>query len=400
MKFAATYQAAGKKEVNTMVQRLMGLIGLLMVAMFVFSGLAQAAGTGWSIVASPNPTINDNVLQAVAAVSTNKVWAVGYSVHGASKGSMVKRTLIERYNGTSWHVVTSPDVGASDNALTGVAAISGKDVWAVGSSSGGALALHYDGLGWHIISAPAACQFNAVTAISANDVWAVGAMSYQPCAEHFDGTSWTLVHTPTMGTSDNTLLGVSASSATNVWAVGTYCIGDVCNRGGGVFQTMIFHYDSSHRWSVVPSPNPSTHANQLNAVTVVSATDAWAVGSENTNPPGSSPLIEHFDGTSWTQVASPVVHGSSSLNGIAAASATDIYAIGSTITPNPLKFSTVIEHFDGNSWSVISSPSPGIYNALNGVAHVPHAAPGNAQFWTVGAYNNNTPDRTLTERDI
>ena len=186
-----------------MVQRLIGLLGLLMVAMFIFSGVAHASGTGWSVVASPNPTINDNVLQAVTAVSTNKVWAVGYSVHGVSKGSMVKRTLIERYNGTSWHVVVSPNVGTGDNVLTGVAAISGKDVWAVGYSAGGALALHYDGLGWHIVAAPAACQFNAVTAISATDVWAVGAMSYKPCAEHFRWNQLGTLQVPTMGASDN-----------------------------------------------------------------------------------------------------------------------------------------------------------------------------------------------------
>jgi hypothetical protein len=384
-----------------MVQRLMGLIGLLLVVtVFAFSGVAQASGTGWSVVSSPNASPNDNVLQAVAAVSTNKVWAVGYAVHGTSKNNVVKRTLIERYNGTNWHIVASPNVGTGDNVLTGVAVISGKDAWAVGYSSNGGLVLHFDGLRWQIFSAPSACQFNAITAISANDVWAVGKIAYQPCAEHFDGTSWTLVHTPTMGSSDNTLLGVSASSSTNVWAVGTYCTGNGCDMGGGVFQTMIFHYDSSHRWSVVASPNPSIYVNQLNAVTVISATDAWAVGSENTSITTSTTLIEHFDGTSWTQVVSPTVNGSSSLTGIAAASATDIYAVGSTIIASPLSYPTVIEHFDGNSWSLVSNTSPGTFNTFNSVVHVPHAALGNAQFWAVGAYNNNTPNLTLTERDI
>ena len=383
-----------------MVQRLMGLIGLLMlVTVFAFSGVAQASGMGWSVVSSPNASTNDNVLKAVAAISTNKVWAVGYSVQGASKSSLVKRTLIERYYGTSWHIVGSPNVGTGDNILTGVAAISSKDVWAVGYSPNGALALHFDGMVWHVVSAPSACQFNAMTAISANDLWAVGNMSLQPCAEHFDGTSWTLVHTPAMGSSDNTLLGVSASSSTNVWAVGTYCTGNGCDMGGGVFQTMIFHYDSSHRWSVVASPNPSAYVNQLNAVTVISATNVWAVGSENTNITTSAPLIEHFDGTSWIQVVSPAVNGSSSLTGIAAASATDIYAVGSSIVSS-VSYPAVIEHFDGNSWSLVSNTSPGMFNTFNGVVHVPHAAPGNAQFWAVGAYNNNTPQLTLTERDI
>ncbi len=382
-----------------MVKRLMGLIGLLMlVTVFAFSGVAQASGAGWFVVTSPNASVNDNVLQAVAAVSTNKVWAVGYAVHGNSKSNVVKRTLIERYYGTSWHIVGSPNVGTGDNVLTGVAVISGEDVWAVGHSSNGGLVLHFDGLRWHIFSAPSACTFNAVTAIAATDLWAVGNMAYQPCAEHFDGTNWTLVHTPSMGSSDNILLGVSASSSTNVWAVGTYCTGNGCDMGGGVFQTMIFHYDSSHRWSVVSSPNPSIYANQLNAVTVISATDAWAVGGENTSLTTSATLIEHFDGTSWIQVASPAVNGSSSLTGIAAASASDIVAVGSTIISSPLSYPTVIEQFDGNSWSLVPNPSSGQFNTLNGVVHVPHASLYYAQYWAVGAYNNNTPEQTLTVR--
>lgn len=375
-----------------LMQRLMGLIGLLVVILFAFSGIAQAAGTGWSVFSSPNPTTNSNSLQAVAAISTNKVWAVGYSVYGTQKNNVVKRTLIEQFNGTNWHVVTSPNVGTGDNVLNGVSAISSTNAYAVGYSSQGALVLHFNGAGWHVVSAPRACLFNAVTAISATDVLAVGTMSQQPCAEHFDGISWSLMSTPIMG-ADDTLLGVSASSASNAWAVGTYCVGTVCDRGGGNFKTQILHYDGA-RWSVVSSPSPSSYVNQLSAVTVISANDAWAVGGDMTNPMTGSTLILHYDGISWSQVVSPSVNGSSSLTGIAFASATDIFAVGSASSL------TVVEHFDGTSWSIVSSPSPGMYNALNAVAHVPHAALGNAQFWAVGAYNNNSPGLTLTERDI
>ena len=145
----------------------------------------------------------------------------GYSLQGATKSALVKRTLIEHYNGSVWQVGASPNVGTGDNVLTGVAAITANNVWAAGYSPLGALILHYNGAGWHVVSAPTACKLNAITAINTNDVWAVGAMGYRSCTENFDGTSWRLVSTPIMGSSDNTLQGVSGSSSQNVWAVGT-----------------------------------------------------------------------------------------------------------------------------------------------------------------------------------
>src|ERR1043165_7899800 len=52
-------------------------------------------------------------------------------------------------------------------------------------------------------------------------------------------------------------------------------------------------------WSVVSSPNPDI-VNVLNDVEVVTANDVWAVGfSQNQT------LIEHWDGTSWSGVSSP-----------------------------------------------------------------------------------------------
>ena len=98
------------------------------------------------------------------------------------------------------------------------------------------------------------------------------------------------------------------------------------------------------------------------------------------------------------KVASPAVNGTSSLTGIAAASASDIVAVGSTIISSPLSYPAVIEQFDGNSWSLVPNPSSGQFNTLKGVVHVPHASLYYAQYWAVGAYNNNTPERTLTVR--
>jgi hypothetical protein len=68
-------------------------------------------------------------------------------------------------------------------------------------------------------------------------------------------------------------------------------------------------------------------------------------------------LIEHWDGTSFSVVSSPdpFPNGTTSLQGIAAISANDIWAVG-----------FAAEHWDRTSWSIITTPS-GVYG-LDAVA--------------------------------
>src|SRR3712207_7700528 len=43
------------------------------------------------------------------------------------------RTLIERWDGSTWSTVASPNMGSGYHELLGVAALAPNDVWAVGS---------------------------------------------------------------------------------------------------------------------------------------------------------------------------------------------------------------------------------------------------------------------------
>jgi hypothetical protein len=57
-------------------------------------------------------------------------------------------------------------------------------------------------------------------------------------------------------------------------------------------------------WRVVSSPNPGTFNNTLSGVTVVSATNVWAVGEYQNNSGPSQTLIEHWNGKTWKVVPS------------------------------------------------------------------------------------------------
>src|SRR5205085_2186818 len=110
-------------------------------------------GSQWSIIPSPNASSADNLLQAVAVVAPDDVWAVGYYSNSSGTNSL---TLAEHWNGSDWSIVSSPSVGAYSNVLAGVAAVSGSDVWAVGTSANDSghsqtLTLHWNGGDWNVV---------------------------------------------------------------------------------------------------------------------------------------------------------------------------------------------------------------------------------------------------------
>lgn len=78
---------------------------------------------------SPTPGAS-GYLNGVTAVSSDEVWAVGG--HADGQGPNAQRTLIERWDGSRWRVVVSPNKGPSESDLNGITSASGG-VFAAGS---------------------------------------------------------------------------------------------------------------------------------------------------------------------------------------------------------------------------------------------------------------------------
>ena len=84
------------------------------------TGAEHWNGSSWAQIPAPDVGTGANQLNGVDALTSNNVWAVGYSTSSGQQ-----KTLIERWNGTQWRVVTSPNAGTSgDNVLTSVDALS------------------------------------------------------------------------------------------------------------------------------------------------------------------------------------------------------------------------------------------------------------------------------------
>jgi hypothetical protein len=367
------------------------IVFCLLPLLFLTANVAHAAPLscgGWQVVTSPNPGVPDG-LSAVAAVSSTNVWAVGTSGLQSQTGY----TVIEHWNGTQWSVVTSPSPGSEFNTLTGVAVVSASDVWAVGwqSSRGVAETLteHWNGTQWSVVTSPSPAAIGnelfSVAAVSATNVWAVGFVqnntatgpTEQTLIEHWNGTKWSVVKSPNPSSQNNSLSGVTATSANDVWTVG------YDTNGSGIWQTLTEHWNGT-QWSVVTSPSPGSQINYFSSVAALSANDAWAVGYADTQT-----LTEHWNGTQWSVVKSSGPGSvSNSLQGVSMISANNVWSVGYYQGSNFVGL-TLTEHWNGTQWSVVTSPSPGsISTQLAGVAAI-----SSTNVWAVG----HADSKTLTE---
>ena len=119
-------------------------------------------------------------------------------------------------------------------------------------------------------------------------------------------------------------------------------------------------------WQVVPSENPQPHLvtdSAFASVSMSSATDGWAVGSFLAANAVGHPLAEHWDGTAWTRVPAPEPSGTQAgLAGVDELSTTNAWAVGDSATGSAgegnIDDEPLIEHWNGSTWSIVSGVTP------------------------------------------
>jgi hypothetical protein len=234
----------------------------------------------------------------------------------------------------------------------------------------------------------------AVGASSTSDAWTVGHYSdssnstFFSLAEHWNGSTWAVVPTPNPFGNENVLDGVADLSATNAWAVGNST--DTTNYYNQVSHPLIEHWNGAS-WSAVPAATDTVSGDSLNAVAAGSATDVWAVGSHfDPTIGGSAGLIEHWNGSRWSIVPSPT--SAVDLSSVTVISSSDAWAAGAT------GLQPVFEHWDGKAWSAFSGP-PLTVGAL-GVGGI--TAVSTNDVWMVGSMRApgrrpTPPNQTLSE---
>ena len=202
-----------------------------------------------------------------------------------------------------------------------------------------------------------------ITVLSDRDVWATGGQingKTLTLTEHWTGTSWSVVPSPNPFSTFSYLTGVAAVASNDIWAVGYGARSD--------FKTLAIHWDGS-AWTSVQIPSVANFDSFLTAVSAVSSNDVWAVGYSDTTsgPHHYQPLAEHWDGTAWTIIPTPVSGGSQNLQ---CACHRDQRRLGRGRRPwtgqGSSASTTFTMHWNGAAWSIVPSPNGAfVGNALS-----------------------------------
>ena len=184
---------------------------------------------------------------------------------------------------------------------------------------------------------------------------------------HWNGTVWVKSASPNPN-NNSKLNGIAALSASNVWAVGSYCAAG-CSTASPVSHALILHWNGA-TWKPLVSPNPSgSLVTTLNGVSAESHAGAWAVGTycsvkcylATSTPQRLETLALRWDGSKWRQVPSPDPGGryGSSLYGVSDLSTGSAWAVGNYATKKSYEnFSpgnSLVLHWNGTAWATTQS---------------------------------------------
>ncbi|MEZ0070673.1 hypothetical protein [Planotetraspora sp. GP83] len=385
----------------------LAVIGALAASLTLLAASPASASTTWSAVPTPGGDLSQ--LYGVAATAPDAAWAVG-SAYDFSLGA--QRSLIARWNGTSWSRVTSPNGSQLYNELYAVDATSASDAWAVGSietahgpNGGGdgpkkAAAWRWNGTSWRIVDLPKPANTPTVTgveALSPGDAWAVGWYyeSLTPTAvgagyaAHWNGSTWKQVELPAVGDYLTQVYTVSGTSPTDVWAVGSWR-----DRGPGQpYHPLALHWDGS-AWTPVTVPEPAG-GGFLRGVKALSPTDVWAVGGRDYR----TPISFHWNGTAWAEVPLPALGGTGNnfLYSVTGTGPGKVWAVGytsaGTNNPEPL-----VERWNGSSWQIEPGTTTQYGGLLNSAAAVA-GTNGSTTIWGAG-YRNAFSGTGFTNRTL
>jgi photosystem II stability/assembly factor-like uncharacterized protein len=165
-----------------------------------------------------------------------------------------------------------------------------------------------------------------------------------------------------------TLKSIAMSSITDGWIVGS----EGFDALGDPVGSVILHWNGSS-WSRVASPDNTA----LYSVATVSANNAWAGGGSD----GIFPKILHWNGSAWSDAVIPSMTGV--INSIAMRTASDGWAVGGSDNcqiPNGSYEGTIL-HWNGTAWSVASGLPDILLNSV--------AALSADDVWVAGSYCHN-----------
>jgi hypothetical protein len=266
-------------------------VGYMVTSNSVHGLVEHWNGKVWKIVPSPLPPgVSYGGFQAISCTAPNACIAVGYFL----KNSVTAQTqpLSERWDGTAWTVLPTPNPHAENGSfLTSVACGGASACEAIGNYiyadvDSSIFAFGWNGTTWARQNQPNpggqnnnsdnAVSCSGPAACDAVGTWNDANGNILPLAESWNGAKWTRQRTPApAGAQLTDLYGVSCPAAVGCWAVG-----DSSNTLNGLPSATLAEQWNGADWDIVPTPNPAgAQGSTLKAVDCPSAGACMAVGS-------------------------------------------------------------------------------------------------------------------------
>jgi hypothetical protein len=407
--------------------------GLLIV---VVPSAGTAATSGWSVSTVPGSGVDD-VLLGTACTGGTQCFSTGISLGDLSSPTSVPTPIIDVWDGSRWTYTTgAPLSDGVEGGLFNVTCASPIDCWAVGAqleaggngNSTGALVENWNGSAWSVVPTPTpdgngvvGAFLQGVTCTSPSNCIAVGYTTdinggnLNDLIEQWNGSSWMIVPGAPTGQTFDQLMRVDCLSPDNCWAVGN--AGPVQQNpnflpiypGAVGDQGLIEHWDGV-TWTIVPSTvEPSPGGGFLYGIECLSAIDCWASGAvTDTSGQGSGVLMEQWDGSEWTDVSDtvPVPDGSSGgvmLSSISCVGMSSCWAVGSYGTfggggGNGFQPQSLVEYWNGSSWSIEPSPEVGPIDLLNSVSCIAGVGCAAVGTTAIGGTGNDPGLRSFVEQ--
>lgn len=325
-------------------------------------------GASWRVL----PGVTGSGLSDVSCTSKTFCMAIG--------------SAAERWNGRRWSALPVP-AGIS---LIGVSCIGTAFCMAVGSGKQCEAAAVWRGTAWHALRMPSPCGppsggLVRVSCVSASRCVAVG--NYMPdnedqltLAEGWNGTRWRLLGAPSPGDhAADQLSGVSCPTRSFCMAVGGVVVetSSQCDSEANLCDLALTWNGSA--WNQLPTPGAGGPG--LAAVSCADASHCVAIGTDQ---------AFSWNGAAWTPltIAQP---GTTSLADLSCARHSACMAVGSYGTIDNAQLALAEQWAGGSTWRARRTPSPGdAFNGLSGVS-----CPSRTNCVAVGNFMNGS-DRQLT----
>jgi hypothetical protein len=260
----------------------------------------------WAFETAPVPKEETNTqLLGASCPSSSECFAAG----GAQHGFATQITLVERFNGKEWKIVTSPNPAkAAASVFHGISCTSTTACVAVGDFANESfvnenLAETWNGTEWKLVTTPNAkgATFDELAAVSCTSSSACTAVGFYrneaghtlSLAERYNGTAWAIQETPNLAEATVTeLLGVSCVSSTACYAVGS-------SHGTGA-TTPLSEFWNGTKWTIQTTPKPTgSKSAEFQGVSCRSTSECEAVGGSVNAAEKNVTFAEGWNGTEW-----------------------------------------------------------------------------------------------------